>query len=52
MATTTNQTKTNQTKTTQKPAASARQCSIRCTAVPKGYALSFSYQPTRCIAIG
>jgi hypothetical protein len=45
-------TKSTKTTTTQKPLASAQQCSIRCTSVPKGYALSFKYQPTRTIAIG
>lgn len=38
--------------TTQKPSASAYHCSIRCTSVPKGSALAFSYQPTRVITIG
>lgn len=46
----------NQTATTtitkQKPLASAYHRSIRCTSVPKGSALSFSYQPTRAITIG
>ena len=40
------------TISTQKPLASAQQCSIRCTSVPKGSALVFHYQPTRTIAIG
>ena len=46
----------NQTATTtiitQKPSASANHRSIRCTSVPKGSALAFSYQPTRVITIG
>jgi hypothetical protein len=40
------------TISTQKPLASAQQNSIRCSSVPKGYALAFNYQPTRTIAIG
>jgi hypothetical protein len=45
---------TTQAITTQKasPSAQPQQCSIRCTSVPKGHALKFTYQPSRVIAIG
>jgi len=45
----------NQANNTQQTASAAQQLqqpSIRCTFVPKGSVINFSYQPKRSIAIG
>jgi hypothetical protein len=46
---TTTTTTTNQT--TQQSVTAAYQPTVRCTVVPKGHCVAFSYQPSRAISI-
>lgn len=52
MANATQTTKTTKTTTTQVATRPADHCSIRCTQLPKGYCISFHYQPQRAIPLG